>query len=170
MGWVYRVEGERTMGALACAFSWDTLPSTVLAATGTRAMQAIVESSCWGWGGGGGECGGVSSANFRVSYPKLPGRYSPREGSRTQAPWRSRAWAETCRRPCQGCLSHSGGFGLREVRCLRAPVVAVAGACTAPNPTRAGAMTAVRPGSLCPDTCRRAELQAPCPAIPPARS
>lgn len=67
-------------------------------------------------------------------------------------------------------LSHSGGFGLREVRCLRAPVVAVAGACTAPNPTRAGAMTAVRPGSLCPDTCRRAELQAPCPAIPPARS
>jgi hypothetical protein len=32
-------EGGLTMGALACAFSWDTLPSTVLAATGTRAIE-----------------------------------------------------------------------------------------------------------------------------------
>ena len=169
MGWVYRVEGERTMGALACAFSWDTLPSTVLAATGTRAMQAIVESSCWGWGGGGGECGGVSSANFRVSYPKLPGgtvlgraaahrHHGVREHGQRHAVVHVRAVPQWRIRPTRGALSprpRCGGCGGMHG--------------TQPNPRWCDDGGAPRV-TVSGHTCRRAELQAPCPAIPPARS
>jgi hypothetical protein len=39
----------RTTGALDCAFSWDTLPSTVLAATGTRAIADMMSKREGGW-------------------------------------------------------------------------------------------------------------------------
>jgi hypothetical protein len=55
------------MGALACAFSWDTLPSTVLAATGTRAIERDMMRVVVGGGVEVEEFGGMISELARKS-------------------------------------------------------------------------------------------------------